>query len=53
MDFGILGPLEVSEEGRVLPLGGTKQRALLALLLLSHALSPTPKIFATSRTYLA
>jgi DNA-binding SARP family transcriptional activator len=36
MDFGILGPLEVSDEGRVLPLGGSKQRALLALLLL-HA----------------
>jgi DNA-binding SARP family transcriptional activator len=36
MDFGILGPLEVTNEGRVLPLGGTKQRALLALLLL-HA----------------
>jgi DNA-binding SARP family transcriptional activator len=36
MDFGILGPLEVSDEGRVVPLGGTKQRALLALLLL-HA----------------
>src|SRR5260221_12313948 len=36
MDFGILGPLEASDEGRVLPLGGTKQRALLALLLL-HA----------------
>jgi DNA-binding SARP family transcriptional activator len=36
MDFGILGPLEVSDEGRVLPVGGTKQRALLALLLL-HA----------------
>jgi DNA-binding SARP family transcriptional activator len=36
MDFGILGPLEVSDAGRVLPLGGTKQRALLALLLI-HA----------------
>jgi DNA-binding SARP family transcriptional activator len=36
MDFGILGPLEVSDEGHVLPLGGAKQRALLALLLL-HA----------------
>jgi DNA-binding SARP family transcriptional activator len=36
MDFGILGPLEVSDDGRVLPLGGTRQRALLALLLL-HA----------------
>jgi DNA-binding SARP family transcriptional activator len=35
MKFGILGPLEVSNEGRVLPLVGTKQRALLALLLLN------------------
>src|ERR671922_40314 len=36
MEFRILGPLEVSEEGRVLKLGGSKQRALLASLLL-HA----------------
>jgi DNA-binding SARP family transcriptional activator/streptogramin lyase len=36
MEFRVLGPLEVEEEGRVLKLGGTKQRALLALLLL-HA----------------
>jgi len=36
MDFGILGPLEVREDGRQLELGGRKQRALLALLLL-HA----------------
>jgi DNA-binding SARP family transcriptional activator len=35
MDFRILGPLEVSDEGRVLALGGTRQRALLALLLLN------------------
>ena len=35
MEFRILGPLEVSEAGRSLPLGGSKQRALLALLLLS------------------
>ena len=34
MEFRILGPLEVSEAGRSLPLGGSKQRALLALLLL-------------------
>ena len=34
MDFRILGPLEVSSEGRDLALGGTKQRALLAVLLL-------------------
>ena len=34
MEFLLLGPLEVIEGGRKLPLGGTKQRALLALLLL-------------------
>jgi DNA-binding SARP family transcriptional activator/streptogramin lyase len=36
MEFRVLGPLEVEEEGQVLKLGGAKQRALLALLLL-HA----------------
>jgi DNA-binding SARP family transcriptional activator/DNA-binding beta-propeller fold protein YncE len=36
MEFRILGPLEVEEAGQLLPLGGTKQRALLAFLLL-HA----------------
>lgn len=36
MEFRILGPLEVEVDGRPLPLGGSKQRALLALLLL-HA----------------
>jgi DNA-binding SARP family transcriptional activator len=36
MDFRILGPLEVLDEGRAVTLGGSKQRALLALLLL-HA----------------
>jgi class 3 adenylate cyclase len=34
MEFRILGPLEVRENARELPLGGAKQRALLALLLL-------------------
>ncbi|MFL5954637.1 MAG: BTAD domain-containing putative transcriptional regulator [Gaiellaceae bacterium] len=33
MEFRILGPLEVVERGRVLPLGGARQRTLLALLL--------------------
>jgi DNA-binding SARP family transcriptional activator/ABC-type branched-subunit amino acid transport system substrate-binding protein len=33
MDFRILGPLEVSDAGREVALGGGKQRALLALLL--------------------
>jgi DNA-binding SARP family transcriptional activator len=34
MEFRILGPLEVVEDGHALSLGGTKQRALLACLLL-------------------
>jgi DNA-binding SARP family transcriptional activator len=34
MDFRILGPLEVLDEGNRVALGGSKQRALLALLLL-------------------
>jgi SARP family transcriptional regulator, regulator of embCAB operon len=36
MDFRILGPLQVLDEGRDLAPAGTKRRALLALLLL-HA----------------
>src|SRR5438067_3219183 len=36
MEFRILGPLEVIENGRTVDLGGQKQRALLAMLLL-HA----------------
>jgi class 3 adenylate cyclase len=35
MEFRILGPLEVVDAGRNMPLGGAKQRALLAVLLLS------------------
>src|SRR3954454_14168754 len=34
MDFRILGPLEVLSNGHTVDLGGQKQRALLALLLL-------------------
>ena len=41
MDVRILGPLEVLEEGRPLPLGGPKQRAVLALLVL-HANEVVP-----------
>ena len=36
MRFAILGPIELSVDGRPVPLGGLKQRALLAFLLL-HA----------------
>jgi DNA-binding SARP family transcriptional activator len=35
MDFRILGPLEVHMDDGPLRLGGTKQRSLLALLLLN------------------
>jgi predicted ATPase/DNA-binding SARP family transcriptional activator len=35
MDFRILGPLEVWSNGQTLDLGGQKQRALLAMLLLT------------------
>lgn len=35
-DFRLLGPVEVVVEGRAIALGGVKQRALLALLVL-HA----------------
>jgi DNA-binding SARP family transcriptional activator len=34
MEFRILGPLEVCSEGREISLGGAKQRAVLAVLLL-------------------
>jgi DNA-binding SARP family transcriptional activator/ABC-type transport system substrate-binding protein/streptogramin lyase len=36
MEFRLLGPLEVRKDDRVLPVGGAKQRALLAIFLL-HA----------------
>src|SRR5262247_4253524 len=34
VEFGILGPLEIWRSGRAVPLGGPRQRAVLALLLL-------------------
>src|SRR4029450_1117508 len=36
VEFHVLGPLEVIADGGFLPLGGAKQRAVLAILLL-HA----------------
>jgi DNA-binding SARP family transcriptional activator len=36
IEFRVLGPLQVVDEARVLPLGGLKQRAVLALLLLER-----------------
>jgi DNA-binding SARP family transcriptional activator len=35
LEFRILGPLEVARDGRPVPLGGPKQRATLAILLLN------------------
>ena len=35
MEFRILGPIEVVEGSRSLPLGGAKQQALLAVLVLN------------------
>jgi DNA-binding SARP family transcriptional activator len=34
LEFRILGPLEVLEDGQQIDVGGAKQRALLAILLL-------------------
>jgi DNA-binding SARP family transcriptional activator len=42
VEFRILGPLEAEQDGRLIPLGGRKQRALLALLLL-HANAVVPR----------
>jgi DNA-binding SARP family transcriptional activator len=36
IEFRVLGPLQVVKQGRSLPLGGIKQRGLLALLLLDR-----------------
>jgi len=35
-EFRILGPLEVLLDGRAVPLGGQRQRSLLAVLLVHH-----------------
>ena len=42
MDFRILGPVEAWAEGRALELAGSRQRALLALLLLRRG-EPVPQ----------
>ena len=36
MEFRLLGPLEVENDGRTIPIGPAKERALLALLLLAR-----------------
>jgi len=48
MDFRILGPLEVASDGATLDLGGRKQRALLALLLLdANRVVPVERLIAS------
>jgi DNA-binding SARP family transcriptional activator len=45
LDFRILGPLEVARDGQPIALGGQKQRALLALLLLRRGdVVPTERL---------
>ncbi len=45
IEFRILGPLEVLDHGRLLPLGGAKQRALLAILLINaNEVVPTDRL---------
>ena len=39
MDFRILGPLEALDGGRVVRLGGARQRALLAVFLLHRGVT--------------
>ena len=47
MDFRILGPLEVSDGGRAVALGGVKHRSLLAILLqLPNAIVSTDHLLA-------
>jgi predicted ATPase/DNA-binding SARP family transcriptional activator len=36
LEFRVLGPLQVERDGRLLPLGGFKQRGVLAMLLLDR-----------------
>jgi YVTN family beta-propeller protein len=42
MRFGVLGPLSLSRDGEAVPLGGRKQRTLLAVLLL-HGNEAVPR----------
>src|SRR5713226_3043932 len=45
VEFGILGPLAVWKDGRELPLGGAKQRAVLAVLVLrANEVVPTARL---------
>jgi DNA-binding SARP family transcriptional activator len=48
LDFRILGPLEVRDDAAVVPVGGEKQRAVLAILLLERGrVVPTDRLIDT------
>jgi DNA-binding SARP family transcriptional activator/streptogramin lyase len=50
VEFLLLGPLEVREDGSMIPLSGSKQRALLAILLL-HANELVPRDLLLEELY--
>jgi YVTN family beta-propeller protein len=50
IDYGLLGPLEAGIDGRVLDIGGQKQRALLTVLVLS-ANQPVPRDVLVDRLW--
>ena len=43
IDYRLLGPIEASVDGRVLDIGGKKQRALLPVVLVLSANEPVPR----------
>ncbi|MFL6076542.1 MAG: BTAD domain-containing putative transcriptional regulator [Mycobacteriales bacterium] len=48
MEFRVLGPLEITHHGKAAPVGGVKQRAILAALLLRANQTVTPGQLAGS-----
>jgi DNA-binding SARP family transcriptional activator len=47
INFRVLGPIEVTKDGRELPLGGRKQRVVLAILLLNaNRVVPVDRLIA-------
>src|SRR5215831_2014615 len=50
IDYRLLGPIEAGVDGRVLNIGGQKQRALLAVLVLS-ANQPVPRDVLVDRLW--
>ena len=50
IDYRLLGPLEVTVDGHALDVGGLKQRALLAILVL-HANQPVPRDVLVSQLW--